>query len=481
MNNSIVMKIKSLIRTLFGIRPEERWLAAIATVVFSLLNALTIHKYFNAFTQLSDNYRKLFVSTFHISGFDPLTYQTISDWDTAYNVYRHPLLAFFMYPPYLVNQLLVKLTGVNCVQFVVAALLVISSVYAVLFLYRILHELIGTTRTEAVGLVVLFFGFAYIMLSTMVPDHFGLSMSVLLMTIYLCGLRQKSQQPFTIPQTILLFILTAGISLNNGIKTFLGGWMTNGRRFFHWRYLLLAVILPSALLWGFARWEYRHYVWPKEMARKEAKNKAKTKRQEAAKTATLNPSTEKQGKDKEPEKKGKSAAERRKEAMKKKMGTPIMEGEFMRWTDISTSRSQSVVENLFGESIQFHRDHLLGDVLRSRPVIVTYRSVMNYLVEFLLVGMFLIGIILGRRSRLLWTTLSFFAADMILHVGLGFGINEIYIMSPHYLYAMPVAMGFLLVKTKGTKRMIVQTAIASLASFLWVYNGRLLVLGILGV
>ena len=109
---------------IFKIKREERWQALVALLLFIVLNALTIIKYNSQFTQLSDNYHKLFVKTFHVAGFDPLTYAVVSCWDTEYNVYRHPLLAFFMYIPNLINQALIALTGINCVQYIVAIILV---------------------------------------------------------------------------------------------------------------------------------------------------------------------------------------------------------------------------------------------------------------------------------------------------------------------------------------------------------------------
>ena len=39
-------------------------------------------------------------------------------------------------------------------------------------------------------------------------------------------------------------------------------------------------------------------------------------------------------------------------AWNKHTGKPMGKGEFIKWTDISTSRSETAVENLFGESIQ---------------------------------------------------------------------------------------------------------------------------------
>ena len=125
-----------------------------------------------------------------------------------------------------------------------------------------------------------------------------------------------------------------------------------------------------------------------------------------------------------------------KQIWNKNTGKPIAKGEFMNWTDKTTSRSQTLVENFFGESIMLHQQNLLGDVLRNRPVIVKYQSAVNYVVEACIVVLFLLGILAGRKSKFLWLTLTFFLMDAALHIGLGFGINEVYIMTAHYMYAL---------------------------------------------
>ena len=89
---------------IFKIKKEERVSALVALIIACALNALTVIKYYSQFSQITDNYHKLFVKTFHVAGFDPLTYSIVSHWDTEYNVYRHPLLAFFMYIPNQINQ-----------------------------------------------------------------------------------------------------------------------------------------------------------------------------------------------------------------------------------------------------------------------------------------------------------------------------------------------------------------------------------------
>lgn len=480
---------------IFKIHRDERWLAFASTIVFALLNALTVAKYYGSFSQLSDNYHKLFVRTFQVSGFDPLTYSVLSQWDTEYNVYRHPLLAFFMYPFNQINQGLMMATGMNFATTVAALMLIGCSVYSCIFLFRILRSAIGTTIGEAYMLCALYFSFAFVMLSTMVPDHFIMSMFALLLTLHLSGEKLKQGKALNMWQTIAVFVLTAGISLNNGLKIFLAALVTRRWKFFKPGYLILAVLLPAALMWGFARWEYRTFVWPKEMARAEMKKKKVQQQHDAlrmelkdslgldGKTMTAKDSAKLQEVFKKENQRRAVAKYRKdhKQIWNKNTGKPIGKGEFMRWTDKTTDRWSVAVECLFGEALQLHEDYLLGDVLRNRPVIVKYDTAggwgyVNYIAEAAIVLLFLIGIWCGRRSLLLWTAMSMFAMDMVLHMGLGFGINEIYIMTAHYMFVIPIAMGYIYnkVREKHNLRLASYALCTALALWCWIWNGRLL-------
>lgn len=442
------------------VKREEKGIFLFALVLTMVLNALTIYHYFGDFISLHPNYFNLFIGKFRISGFDPLTYYVVSHWEARYNVYRHPLLAFLMWFPYLINQALMWLFGINLVQFIVAAIIIFSATYSFLFLYRILHEIVGTERGDAFLLSCFLFSFAYIMLSAMVPDHFIISMFLLLLTLYLSGKLMKERREMSILQGIFLFVITAGISLNNGLKVFLSGLFVNKKRFFHPAYLLMAVLLPSALMWGFCRLEYHYFVLEGEKARHAviAKKKAEKKKQEAQMIA--------QGK------KPASTVAKKKQA---KQGKPIMQGEFMRWTDISTSRWESGVENLFGEAIQLHPDYLLKDTYRNRPIIVRYKWVYNYVVEAFILLLFIFGIVCGGRSSFLWMCLSYFLLDMVLHMGLGFGINEIYIMSAHYMYVIPIAIGYALKNLAPYPRHVLRIMLTLLTVYLFAYNGYFLI------
>lgn len=442
---------------IFKIQKEERWLALIIFALLAILNGLVIAKYNAPFTQITNDYYKNFIRHFCVSGFDPLTYWVLSDWSAAYNVYRHPLLAFYMYVPYLINMGLMKLTGYNCALYIAVIIQMFCAFYSMVFLYRIFREVIELGKWASHALTLLFFSFGYVMVSAIVPDHFVISMLLLILALYVSGRRMKNHHDFKIWQSVLYFLLTAGTSLNNGLKIFFSALFVNGKRFFRPKHLLLAVILPAGLLWGFCHWEYRTYVWPNEMARKEAKAK-----KEAAKKDSI-------------QKAKQLAKEKAKKKRGSKQGTPLTKVGFMSWTDISTSRTESVVENLMGESIQLHPDYLLGDELRHRPMIVKYRYWWNYAVEGAISLLFLAGIWYGRKSKYLWLVLSYFALDMVLHIGLGFGINEVYIMTAHWIYALPIAMGFLVKNAPIRFRKYLVGIVAAIALYLIIYNGSLIV------
>ena len=442
---------------IFKIQKEERWLALIIFALLAILNGLVIAKYNAPFTQITNDYYKNFIRHFCVSGFDPLTYWVLSDWSAAYNVYRHPLLAFYMYVPYLINMGLMKLTGYNCALYIAVIIQMFCAFYSMVFLYRIFREVIELGKWASHALTLLFFSFGYVMVSAIVPDHFVISMLLLILALYVSGRRMKNHHDFKIWQSVLYFLLTAGTSLNNGLKIFFSALFVNGKRFFRPKHLLLAVILPAGLLWGFCHWEYRTYVWPNEMARKEAKAK-----KEAAKKDSI-------------QKAKQLAKEKAKKKRGPKQGAPLTKVGFMSWTDISTSRTESVVENLMGESIQLHPDYLLGDELRHRPMIVKYRYWWNYAVEGIISLLFLAGIWYGRKSKYLWLVLSYFALDMVLHIGLGFGINEVYIMTAHWIYALPIAMGFLIKNAPIRFRKYLIGIVAAIALYLIIYNGSLIV------
>ena len=159
---------------------EERWPAVYALVFILSFQYLMIKKFFGLFADYSEQSWNTFMRNYHMSGFDPISYAVLSEWHQGYDVVRHPLLAFLMYPFSLLNGLLEQLTTVNCAQFVMGALLVFCAFYTFLFMHRILREVVGVDRLAAFLLTAFFFSCAYIWLSVLVADHFCLSLFLII-------------------------------------------------------------------------------------------------------------------------------------------------------------------------------------------------------------------------------------------------------------------------------------------------------------
>lgn len=505
----------------FSLRRHERPVFLFALLLAIVLQAIIICRYNDIFTNPGPKYWAVFLHNFSVSGYDPITYSVVTDWTAKYNVYRHPLLAFFMAPLYWLNLGLTALTGVNCVQYVVAFFWILATAYAFLFFYRIVLNILtgvdgsrfkvqsatsvqgsegssdGSNSTlncatgalltapqaQAMLLSALLFSFGHVLLAGMAPDHFILSMMMLLLLLLVSLEKLQQQRPFNIAEALIFFIIIAGITLSNGVKVFicvlLVNWLTlspkrnkisssdvetqtvrvstpllNGRG----RgvgLVFLSLLFASALLWGIARAEYHYLVLPQEKIAHAKKAADKKRKQEAAARRKAEAEKTFQMLIDQAQATGDtslfaqathrldSVRTAKPKVRRNPYGKPIAKGEFMRWTDITTSRWSSAVENLFGEGIQLHRDYALGDVLRHRPVIVNYRSPVQYIIEALILLLFLAGVWLGRRSRFLWIALTCAAFDMLLHLGLGFGLNEVYIMSAHWIFVLPLAMTYL--------------------------------------
>ena len=95
---------------MFKIKPIERIQAIVVLILLIALNLMLISKYPDFVNIMPDDYKE-FIHQFKVSGFDPITYSTVTNWYQGYNVYRHPLLAFMMWIPNVLNAWLMNLTG----------------------------------------------------------------------------------------------------------------------------------------------------------------------------------------------------------------------------------------------------------------------------------------------------------------------------------------------------------------------------------
>lgn len=432
------------------LRKEERPVAIVALIVFAALNALLIANHWQSFTRGAHvGFWSVFYNHLNMSGYDIFSLIFISCMRLHWNALRHPLFVALLLPLFWINHQIMPPTEFNAAVLLMGALLVAADVWGVVLMHRLLRDVVEVNRMDAAFLTAMFYGFAHVMIATMVPDHFALSLPLLLLTLLIAGRRLKEGKPMKLWQSALLFFLTAGMTLTNGVKVALAACFAGGRKVFSWR-SILSFVVPTLLLGAIYVWQQETIVAPQE--RNIKRIEAAVAKKDPARIAKLKEHDD-------------FVKQQNGEALTKSV--PLLE-----WSDMTTSRWQSAVENLFGESLQLHRDYLLEDVQQTRPVFVEYRSAVNYIVEALVVLLLVAGAWIARREKFFLMVLSWFAFDMLMHMGFGFGLNEVYIMTAHWAFIIPIAAGYIL---KHKNSMAARVLVAALTLWLWAYNAVIVI------
>lgn len=432
------------------LRKEERPVAIVALIVFAALNALLIANHWQSFTRGAHvGFWSVFYNHLNMSGYDIFSLIFISCMRLHWNALRHPLFVALLLPLFWLNHQIMPPTEFNAAVLLMGALLVAADVWGAVLMHRLLRDVVEVNRMDAAFLTAMFYGFAHVMIATMVPDHFALSLPLLLLTLLIAGRRLKEGKPMKLWQSALLFFLTAGMTLTNGVKVALAACFAGGRKVFSWR-SILSFVVPTLLLGAIYVWQQETIVAPQE--RNIKRIEAAVAKKDPARIAKL-----KEHDDFVKQQNGKALTK----------SVPLLE-----WSDMTTSRWQSAVDNLFGESLQLHRDYLLEDVQQTRPVFVEYRSAVNYIVEALVVLLLVAGAWIARREKFFLMVLSWFAFDMIMHMGFGFGLNEVYIMTAHWAFIIPIAAGYIL---RRKNMMAARVLVAALTLWLWTYNAVIVI------
>ena len=435
---------------IFKIKKEERIPSLIALLVFVLLNGLFFYKYSNLFLQAHHvSYWQLFAKTYHVSGFDAWSYIFMSNGKLYFEIPRHPLFAVILYPFYLINKELIAAGDTNYAMIFMAILLIVSAYYSFIFIYRVFREIIEVGKKDSLLLSAMLYSFGMVMVSMLVPDHFCWSLFLLTMTLYLAGKAMKEKKQLSAWTIGILSFLTGGVTLSNIAKTYLAAWFVNGKKVFAWKNMV-AMILPAILLVGTAYLIYTEIREPQFHTDKKIEIKAHAKDTLQAHKDSIHHAW-----------------------VLAHTGEPMKKEGFWKWTDMSTSRSDALIHNMMGESIQLHDSYLLDDMRVNRPTVVKYNYVFNYIIEGIVALLFILGIIVAVRHRFFLMALSWLALDICIHFVMGFGLNEMYIMACHWIFIIPISIAYLLKSLTPSRQTIVRGITLLLTLYLWVWNGYL--------
>ena len=434
---------------IFKVKKEERWLAFTMLAVFVTFNAMVIASHYHLYTMdAHGGFWSIFTKNFRMSGYDCWSWITVSGGRIHFVTSRHPLYLTFLYPLYLLNDWLIQNVGYNFAVYFMAVIIVFSAFYAVLFMYRVFREVLELRRKDARILTLLLFSFGHVLIPTMVPDHFVISLMLLSLTLYITGKKMKKGQLLTAWQSLVLTFFTAGMATSNGVKTLLAGLFTNGKKVFTCKFISIGVVLPLFLLLGIQQSQYYLLEVPQQAVVSHIESE----------TLKKNPQKVLEHK------------KQRDEWQRTHLGQPVGDGVITKLMDVSTPRIPTIVENFFGESIQLHQRSLLKDVSWERPIFVEYNWSLNYIIEAFIVLLFIVGIVFSYKQRFFKMLLAWFACDLTLHLILGFAVTEVYIMTSGWAFIIPISYGYLLKRLSMKWLKMMRVALIMLTIYLWIYN-----------
>lgn len=434
---------------IFKVKKEERWLAFTMLAVFVTFNAMVIASHYHVYTmEAHGGFWSVFTKNFRMSGYDCWSWITVSGGRIHFVTSRHPLYLTFLYPLYLLNDWLIQNVGYNFAVYFMAVIIVFSAFYAVLFMYRVFREVLELRRKDARLLTLLLFSFGHVLIPTMVPDHFVISLMLLSLTLYITGKKMKKGQFLTAWQSLVLTFFTAGMATSNGVKTLLAGLFTNGKKVFTCKFISIGVVLPLLLLLGIQQSQYYLLEVPQQAVVRHIESE----------TLKKNPQKVLEHK------------KQRDEWQRTHLGQPVGDGVITKLMDVSTPRVPTIVENFFGESIQLHQRSLLMDVSWERPIFVEYNWSVNYIIEAFVVLLFIVGIVFSYKQRFFKMLLAWFACDLTLHLILGFAVTEVYIMTSGWAFIIPISYGYLLKRLSMKWLKLMRVALIMLTIYLWIYN-----------
>ena len=439
---------------MFKIRSDERLISIVFVIIAIFFNTIYIYQFYGIFWP-------------KVSGYDPWVHSAITDWVRAPYVHQdsfvHSLFAFLLLPLYGLNIICSKLFGFNCADFILGILLVINSLYSFIFLKRIFSDIICVSFRDSILLSTLFFSFAYIMLMVVVPEHFPFSMSLLIISLYLSGYKIKNKSQFYNWEIIILYCITAGITITNGIKIILSYFYVNGKQSILRKTItlfVLPIVLMIILAYGGIKIT-QNQPFDRVMLIEKYEESTRIIKPYVNKSKALFSSNELKEID---------------EKIRLANNTRLNEDDNML---INTTKSikdnlshnsflKVIFFNFFGESFIFHKKGFLVDRMKYG----LYDNPLCHVVQMLLFFMAFYGMFLGKKDKFLRLCMSFFAFDFMLHIIFGFAFSEVYIMAPHWAFFFPICFAYLI--KYGKHKYIIRYVISIVTVFLLTYNGFLL-------
>ena len=455
------MAIKNNILQLFTPRKGEIAFSAFLLALTLVLNLLYIRKFYGVFWPL-------------ISGYDQFLLSTLTNWlHSPYlnsnPIYSHPGFGILVAPLSAVNYILSSISGNNCANFILAIILMAMFITETILLKRILNEHIGLKLSVSLILSTLFSGMAYVLLMSFTPDHFAFSQFFLILDVYLWTKKQQENRKML----DIVAICIGSITITNGIKTILSKLLFERKRFikclFLYTVVISSLILVSKLLtrnvifssnlgeMAYMEQEYKKSVNYKHFYKDKTDIETKCVMLDSTKCEKNRQDAFNESSTHFTSIGGDNLANR----------IRTIYWEYRYWIKADFSRINGLINGMFGESILFHSCNLnQQDIINKVKYPVFWKNIVNAIFMIMVAC----GIALSRKTKLMQLLLCFLSIDVFIHLVCCFGISELYIFSPHFLFIYIISIGYLIKRTSGFTRLLSITATALIACILYINN-----------
>lgn len=415
------MTTKGFLQRISKLRKDEVALSAWLLVLTIVLNVLYIRKCNE-------------VHWVAISGYDHFLQSTLTNWfhsrylnsDTM-SLYSHPGLGILMAPFSALNYIISSISGSNCANFVLAFIQMSMLITETILLKRIINEYIGLKLSLSLILSIFFSGMAYVLLMSFTPDHFAFSQFLLVLYVYLFTRNQQGNRKMM----CFITICTACVTITNGIKLMLSKLLFERKQFKKCLFLNTIVLLSMISVSMFLTRNDTNSTDIGKMSNQEYEYKTSEN--------TPNNYLEK---------------------------IKSIYWSYRNWFNTDVSRTNSFVNNMFGQSILFHANSLNKDNVTMEYYPELWKNIFN----ILFIIMVVCGIVISLKTKLMQLLLCFLSIDIFIHLACCFGISELYIYSPHYLFIFVISTGYLIKHAVGLIKELIITTIVLMTFTLYIYN-----------
>jgi hypothetical protein len=311
-----------------------------------------------------------------------------------FRYYRHPLNVLILYPLVVINNIIQLFASGEFAYHMLFSRFFFNliSAISVLIVYKYCLILLKLTKYRALLICLLFALFAHVLLLSFNPETFPLSMLGLLLLIYMTTDNILNNKKIPLSANIILFCYITGVTISNGLKVlwaqlFQKGDFKNKVKTF----LLSGIICSGLILFTFIT----SHIFGKLM-----------------------------------------------------YGIGLIKDDTIDYiAPFSSISFMGLFHDFFCEPILFHHNYDFWNWVWTG--ILEYNTVFPLVVNSIVYALVVIGLIINIKQKSVQLLLTFFLSDVLVHFVLGYGIFGSYIFSLHWLFIIPLLIGWLYYKIKS--------------------------------